>query len=319
MIRADGYELIVGSSVDPQFGPVLLFGMGGQLVEVFGDRALALPPLTTTLARRMMERTRIFEALKGVRGRNPVDLEALDQLLVRFSRLVVEQRWIKEVDINPLLASPDRLLALDARIVTYGPEVDETYLPRPAVRPYPAQYVDTWTMRDGTEITLRPILAEDEPLMAAFHATLSDRSIYLRYWHAIKPSQFAAHERLVRMCFIDYDREIALVAERKDPSTGEREILGIGHLLKVNGGKKAEFALLISDPYQDRGIGTELLSRLLQVGRDEKLERITGEILSENVAMQRICERLGFRLHEPKLGEGVTAEIVLKQGVGCRG
>ena len=123
MIKLDGYEIIIGSTLDPQFGPVLLFGTGGQLVEVFKDRALALPPLNTTLARRMMEHTKIYTALQGVRGRRPVDLAALEQLLVRFSHLVVEQRWIKEVDINPLLASPERLLALDARIIVHGPEV----------------------------------------------------------------------------------------------------------------------------------------------------------------------------------------------------
>ncbi len=145
MAKLDGYELIVGSSLDPQFGPVLLFGTGGQLVEVFRDRALGLPPLNTTLARRMMEQTRIFTALKGVRGRPPVDLAALEQLLVRFSDLVVEQRWIKEIDINPLLASPDRLLALDARVIVHGPGVKESELPRPAIRPYPTQQVAPWT------------------------------------------------------------------------------------------------------------------------------------------------------------------------------
>ena len=117
MIKLDGYEIIIGSALDPQFGPVLLFGTGGQLVEVFKDRALALPPLNTTLARRMMERTKIYTALKGVRGRSPVDLDGLEQLLVRFSHLVVEQKWIKEIDINPLLASSERLVALDARVI----------------------------------------------------------------------------------------------------------------------------------------------------------------------------------------------------------
>ncbi len=120
MAKIDGYELILGSSIDPQFGPVLLFGLGGQLVEVFKDHALGIPPLTTTLARRMMEQTRIYTALKGVRGRKPVDLAALERLLVRFGQLIVEQRWIKELDINPLMASPEQLLALDARVVVYG-------------------------------------------------------------------------------------------------------------------------------------------------------------------------------------------------------
>ena len=134
----DAYELIVGSSLDPQFGPVLLFGTGGQLVEVFKDRALALPPLNTTLARRMMEQTKIYKALKGVRGRKPVDLAALEMLLVRFSALVAEQRWIKEIDINPLLASPDGLIALDARVVVHGPEVAvRRRSPRPPSAPIP--------------------------------------------------------------------------------------------------------------------------------------------------------------------------------------
>ena len=163
MVSLDGYELIVGSSLDPQFGPVLLFGSGGSLVEVYRDRALALPPLTTTLARRMMERTRIFEALGGVRGRAPVDVGSLEKLLVRFSQLVVEQPWIKELDINPLLASPERLIALDARVVLHDPKTHEEDLPRTAIRPYPTQYVSNEVLRDGTPVTIRPIRPEDEP------------------------------------------------------------------------------------------------------------------------------------------------------------
>src|SRR5581483_10036083 len=165
MVKLDGYEIIMGSSLDPQFGPVLLFGAGGQLVEVFKDRALALPPLNTTLSRRMMEQTHIFRALQGVRGRAAVDLNALADLLVRFSELVVEQRWIKEIDINPLLVSPEKIVALDARVVVHGPEVTLEQLPRTAIRPYPIRYVAPWTMKNGEEILIRPIRPEDEPLM----------------------------------------------------------------------------------------------------------------------------------------------------------
>ena len=185
MIPLDGYELILGSSLDPQFGPVLLFGSGGQLVEVYQDHALALPPLTTTLAQRMMEQTRIFAALKGTRGRPPIDLVALEQLLVRFSYLISEQRRIKEIDINPLLVSSERLLALDARVVLHSAEVKEDQLPRLAIRPYPQQYVQPWTLPDNTQITIRPIRPEDEPLMIKFHETLSDRSVYFRWLHMI--------------------------------------------------------------------------------------------------------------------------------------
>jgi acetyltransferase len=312
MVPRDGYELIVGSSIDPQFGPVLLFGSGGQLVEVYKDRALALPPLNTTLARRMMEQTKIFTALEGVRGRKPVPLAELDQLLVRFSRLVVEQPWIKEIDINPLLASEERLVALDARVIVFGPETREQDLPRPAIRPYPVQYMGTWTTKDGATIAIRPIRPDDEPLMVDFHERLSERSVYFRYFHLLHLSQRTAHERLTRVCFIDYDRGMALVAEREN-AKGVHELLGIGRLTRVHGANEAEMAVLVSDDFQARGLGTELLRRLIEIGRAEKFERITADILAENRGMQRICERLGFQLKYDVEDAMVKAELRLTQ------
>lgn len=305
----DGYELIVGSSLDAQFGPVLLFGTGGQLVEVFKDRALALPPLNTTLARRMMEQTKIYKALKGVRGRKPVDLGELEQLMVRFSRLVVEQPWIKEIDINPLLATPERLIALDARIVVHGPEVREDQLPKPAIRPYPHRYVSNWVMKDGTDVVIRPIRPEDEPNMVKFHATLSERSVYLRYFHLMNLSQRVAHERLTRICFIDYDREMALVAERRNPTSGEHEILGVGRLTRILGSNDGEVAVLISDQFHGRGLGKELLARLVVVGGEEKLSTLKADILPDNRDVMRICEKLGFTLHHSVEDEVVKAEF----------
>ena len=230
MIHLEGYELILGSSVDPQFGPVILFGSGGLMVEVYRDRALALPPLNTTLAQRLMEQTRIYRALQGVRGRQPVDLEALESLLVRFSQLVVEQPWIKEIDINPLLATPARLLALDARVLLQDRSIPASQLPRPAIRPYPSQYTFESRMKDGTAVTIRPIRPEDEPLMVKFHETLSERSVYLRYFCSLSLSTRVEHERLVRICFGAYDRGMALVADYKDPRTGEHQVLGVGRL-----------------------------------------------------------------------------------------
>ncbi len=308
---SNAYELMIGSSLDDQFGPVLLFGIGGALVDVFEDRALALPPLNTTLARRLMEQTRIYAALKGVRGRAPVDLPALEQLLVRFGRLVVEQPWVREIEINPLLASPGPrgLVALSARVVLHGPEMTEGKLPRPAVRPYPVRYVRSWTSRTDQNLLIRPIRPEDEPLMAAFHETLSERSVSLRYFHVMKLSARVAHERLTRICFIDYDREMALVAEWKDPNTGERSIIGVGRLSKPHGRNDGEFALLISDRAQGQGLGTELLRRLVAIGLDEKLDRIFGEILPENVEMQRVCAKLGFQLTQP-LGDAVVRAVI---------
>lgn len=311
MIVLDGYELIVGSTVDPQFGPVLLFGAGGQLVEVFNDRSLALPPLNTTLARRMMEQTQVYTALKGVRGRKPVDLDALSLLMVRFSRLVIDHRRIREIDINPLLASPGRLIALDARVILHPAEIADEQLPKLPIRPYPVQYVQSWSLKDGTEVMIRPIRPEDEPLIVKFHETLSEASVYLRYFHPIKLSQRVTHERLIRICFIDYDREIALVADRRDSETGEHHILAVGRLIKEHATHDAEFAIVISDRVQRSGLGTELLSRLVRIARDEGLQRLKADILPENRGMQRVCEKLGFRLRFLSAENLVKAELPL--------
>lgn len=296
MIKLDGYELIVGSSPDPQFGPVLLFGMGGVLVEVFKDKSLGLPPLNTTLARRMMEQTTIYTALKGIRGKKPVDLATLEQLLVRFSQLVTEQRWIKEIDINPLLASPERILALDARVVLYEKDRNEAQVPRLAIRPYPAQYAGEWAMKDGSTALIRPIRPEDEPLMADFHLNLSERSVVLRYFYPMTLSQRVEHERLSRLAFIDYDREMALVAEIKNRRTNQPQVIAAGRLIKLYGGKEAEFTILVSDAFQGFGLGTEMLRRLVEIGRQEGIERIFGNILNSNANMLRVTERLGFKL-----------------------
>jgi acetyltransferase len=296
MIKLEGYEVIIGSSMDPQFGPVLLFGTGGQLVEVFKDRALGLPPLNATLARRMMERTKIFTALKGVRGRKATNIAALEQLLVRFSQLVVEQPWISELDINPLLVSAERIFALDARVVLHDPKTPESKLPRPAIRPYPIQYASSWKAKSKAPIQIRPIRPEDEPLLVKFHEGLSEESVYNRYFSALKLSQRVAHERLTRICFNDYDREIALVAELKVPKGEEKKILGVGRMSKQHTPGEAEFAVLITDEWQRQGLGTELLRRLIEIGRDEKLQHLSGAILADNHAMQHICRKVGFKV-----------------------
>ncbi len=309
MAKLDGYEVILGSSMDAQFGPVLLFGSGGQLVEVYKDSALGLPPLNSTLARRMMEQTKIYKALKGVRGRKAVDMAALEDLMVRFSQLIVEQPWIKELDINPLLASPERLLALDARVVVYGPEMKEENLPKTAIRPYPIQYVSNWRMKDGNEVLIRPIRPEDEPAMVKFHENLSERTVTMRYFQPLNLSQRTAHERLTRICFIDYHREMALVAERKD-GNGVPEIVAVTRMSKEHGTTSAELAGIIRDEYHHKGLGTELFRRQLEVARDEGLKRVYCNMLSENGDMRAICKRLGFTVTE--LSDKLTrAEITL--------
>jgi acetyltransferase len=304
----DGYEIIVGSSVDSQFGPVILFGTGGSLVEVFKDRALGLPPLTTTLARRMMERTKIYEALKGVRGREAVNLIELEKLLVRFSQIVAEQPWIAEMDINPLLASPEHLLALDARVVLHPASMKEEDLPKLAIRPYPNQYIGTWTSPQDQTITIRPIRPEDEPLMVKFHETLSEQSVYMRYFSPLNLQQRVAHERLSKICFIDYDREMVLVATRRNPETHAMEIMAAGRLTKLHGRNEGEFGLVVGDPFQGHGLGTEILSRLIEIGREENLDRIFGYILPENATMINISEALGFQVDR---SDDRTVKVVL--------
>ena len=310
MVRRDGYELILGSTVDAQFGPVILFGSGGVMVEVYRDRALALPPLNTTLAQRLMENTRIFAALKGVRGRKAVDLVALEALLVRFSQLVVEQPWIREIDINPLLASPEHLLALDARVLVHDSTMTVDKLPRPAIRPYPAQYVWGFQLKDGTPVTIRPIRPEDEPLMVKFHETLSERSVYLRYFCSLSLSTRVEHERLVRICFGSYDRGFALVADRRNPETGQHEVLGVGRFSAIHR-SEAEAAVLVSDRWQGRGLGTELLAGVTRVARQEGFRKLVGEILRDNLPTQVIFKKTGFILRPMEDPSSISAQLEL--------
>lgn len=310
---SEAYELILGAGPDEQFGPVVLFGTGGTLVEVYQDRALALPPLNTNLARRMMQRTKIYTALEGVRGRQAVNLDALDALIVNFSQLVVEQRWIQEIDINPLLASAEHLLALDARVILYDAAVSEAQLPPLAIRPYPTQYETVWTLRNGQPVGIRPIRPEDEPLMVEFHRKLSEESVYLRFFSSIQFNQRVAHDRLVRVCHIDYDREMALIVTRQLEDKSH-EIIAAGRLSKLHGKREGEFSMLIADELQRQGIGTRLLEELIRIGRDEKLESIIAFMLPTNTGMIRVSKKLGFKSgFEDGL---VKVQLALNEGTG---
>lgn len=311
MISLDGYEVILGSSIDAQFGPVLLFGSGGQMVEVYRDSAIALPPLNTTLARRLMERTRIYKALKGIRGRMGVNMFELETLLVRFSQLVVEHPCIKECDINPLLVGEgSHLVALDARVVLCDSEADATRPPRPAIMPYPRQYVEHCSARDGTPLTIRPIRPEDEALMPAFHATLSERSVMFRYFQSTSFNDRIDHDRLRRICFIDYDREMALVAIARK-SDGTRAVAGIVRMQKAFFTDQARFTIIVNDQWQRRGIGTLLLKKLVEVARAEKVSLLRAAFLEQNVEMQSLCEKHQFVIRPPADGEPAYAEIAL--------
>lgn len=285
MIREQGFELIVGSSVDAQFGPVILFGAGGVMVEVFKDQALALPPLNRTLARRLIERTQIYQALKGVRGRRPVALDQLETLLVRFSQLLAEQLDIAELDINPLLATPDRVLALDARVVLGPPD----RRPRLAIHPYPNQLTASYRLHDGAEVVIRAIRPEDEPLIIAMHATFSERTIRMRFFSMVKR---LSHESLIRLCYLDYDRELALVAVPQGES--DPQIVGVSRYYLEPETRTAEFAVVVTDRWQGRGLGRQLMGRLIDVARQSGVKRLVGAVLSENEPMLDLARELGF-------------------------
>jgi acetyltransferase len=307
MMRDKGYELIVGSSVDRQFGPVILFGGGGVLVEVLRDSALALPPLNRTLARRMIERTRIYEALKGVRGGRSVNLEALESLLVNFSRLIADFSEISEIDINPLLAAPERLVGLDARLVLCPADLPPERRPRLAIRPYPNQYIAPWRLRDGTEIVVRPIRAEDETLIQELFSTFSQHTIRMRFFSMIKR---LTHESMIRLCHLDYEREMALVAVRHtDDSTS---ILGVSRYYLDPEKGVAEFAVVVGDPWQRLGLGHHLMRRLIDVARRNGVKCLAGQVLQENDAMLRLVKGLGFKLRPSKDPAVVEAELDLQ-------
>jgi acetyltransferase len=229
--------------------------------------------------------------------------------MVRFSQLVVEHPWIKEIDINPLLASSDRLLALDARVVIYGLDKKEEDLPKAAIRPYPMQYVQSWKMKDGTPITVRPIRPEDEPSLITFHEKLSERTVLMRYFTPMGLGQRTAHERLTRICFVNYDRDMALVAERK--ANGTSEVLAVSRLTRLHGTDMAEATVVVLDEAQHMGLGTELMKRTIEVARAEKLKQVVATMLAENEDMLAICKKLGFKIAKVEGRDLLRAELAL--------
>ena len=289
---------------------MLLFGLGGELVEVFKDRALGLPPLTTTLARRMMERTRVYTALKGVRGRCRHRHGGPGAAPGPLQRARRGAAAIAELDINPLLASPERLLALDARVILHPGEVAEPDLPRPAIRPYPRRYARSWRSADGLELLIRPIRPEDESARHRLPRPPLEETVYQRYFAKLGYEQRIAHERLVRICFTDYDREIALVAERFDAEQGKLLIASVGRIIRLRGSDAAELSLIVADDHQGMGLGTEMVRRLIEVARAEGVDLLTAEVLSANSGMLRIFAELGFGIEGIEEG-GDTLRVEL--------
>jgi acetyltransferase len=306
MVRERGYELIVGSSLDRQFGPVILFGCGGVLVEVFKDRALALPPLNRTLARRLMERTKIYEALQGVRGQKAVNLEALETLLARFSQLLVDFPEIQEVDLNPVLASPECVVALDARVLLCPADRAAAQCPKLAIHPYPNQYVGPFRLRDRGQVTIRPIRPEDEPLILALHASHSEHTLRMRFFGLVKT---LSRDSLIRLCHLDYDREMALTAVLQEGR--ETRLLGVSRYYLHPETGVAEFAVVVSDAYQRQGLGRHLMQRLIDIARERGVRCLVGQVLIENAPMLRLLRSLGFSPPVPVDDRVVRVELSL--------
>jgi len=297
------------SRIDSQFGPVLMFGSADRGPDVYGDLAIALPPLNATLARRMLAQSKFYDALLKESG--SMSHPALEQVLVRFSQIVTEHPWIKDIEIDLLLASEGDVLGVGGRCELHGSRMKEDELPRPAIRPYPVHYVSSWTMKNGQSVTIRPIRAEDEPLMVKFHEGLSDETVYLRYFQKVKLSQRTTHQELSRVCFLDYDREMALLAELRDPHTGACRIIAIASLYKLPPKNDGEVAVLISDDYQGRGLGRELVRRLVVIARDEGLSRLVASTIIENTSMYAVFQKLGFQVSIDSEEQLINATLML--------
>jgi acetyltransferase len=224
---------------------------------------------------------------------------------------VIEQNCIREIDINPLFASSDTLVALDARVILYAPETDLTKIPKPAIRPYPSKYVCQIVLNDEQILNIRPIRPEDEPAFIRFHSTLSEESVYKRYFFMMNLESRTQHERLTRMCFIDYDRQMALVAELSSSEGEPGEIVAVGRLVKALRKNEAEIAVLVSDDFQRRGIGKALVGRLIEFASDEGLERLTASYLAENEAIEKVFKAHGFTFRDIGDAEIRRAELTL--------
>jgi len=290
MIRG-GYEVIIGSKTDSLFGPVVLFGMGGVGVELFKDVSIGLPPLNQTLAKRMMEETKVYRLLRGYRNKPPGNLPLLQEIMVRFSQMLVDFPQIKEVDINPLLLNEKDAFALDARVVidttkAIAPPEGHEHL---VISPYPKRYETVWKLRDGRTVLLRPIKPEDEPMWLEMFKNFSEESIRYRFFQIIKTTP---HETRVRYCNIDYDRELALVAELTEK--GQRKILGVVRLIVEPDGKSAEVAFIVADPWQGQGLGPKMLDTMIDICKERKLESIYGIMLVENSRAINLMKKMGF-------------------------
>ncbi len=300
MLEKIDYELILGAKKDNDFGSIIVFGLGGISAEIMKSISIGLPPLNQTLARRLVEDSGISKMLLGYRGKTPTDMKLLEQMIGNFSNLILDFPEIAEMDINPIGISNGKPYALDARIIIDPTGFDPTQqYPHLVMTPYPRRYVMSWRLTDGQEVTLRPIRPEDEPLEYELLTTLSEKSMRQRFF---TPIVGISHEMLVRFCNIDYDREMAIAAVVRDGE--KRKIIGIGRLVVEPGTRDGEFATVVHDNYQGKGLGYKLMDVLIGIAQDKYLNSIYGIVLSDNERMLRATKKLGFVPRQ--LDDGLT-------------
>lgn len=306
MIQRPDYELIVGSKKDPQFGPVILFGLGGIMTEILEDRAIALPPLNRLLAYRLIENTRVYRLLQGYRSQPAVDMVLLEEILVRLSQLVTDFPEIQELDVNPLIPVEGKVIAVDARVI-----VAPSSVPSPLhlmISPYPDRYERTSITKGGLEIFIRPIKPEDAPLLVELFNTLSPTSIYYRFF---RPLKYLSHEMLARFTQIDYDRDMALIALQRVGD--EEKMLGVARLISDPDLTKAEFSIVVGDPWQGKGVGAKLLEQLVEIGSEHDLDFLWGIVLPENTNMIALGRKVGFSVSRVPQSSDYELRIDLKQ------
>jgi acetyltransferase len=290
ILRPKARELIAGIADDPTFGPVVVFGRGGTAVEVIADKALALPPLDLKLARELIARTRVARVLKAYRDVPATDENAIALLLVKLAQLAADLSEVRELDLNPVLADQNGLLAVDARVavapadpVRRGP----TGHPRFAIRPYPTEWERHTTLRDGTGILVRPVRPEDEPLYQPFFAAVTPHDLRLRFFAPVK--EFG-HAFIARFTQIDYARAMAFIAMEKCSG----KMLGVVRLHADANYDSGEYAILVRSDLKGRGLGWLLMQMIIEYARGEGLKTIEGQVLAENTAMLAMCKELGF-------------------------
>ncbi|MCJ7774113.1 MAG: GNAT family N-acetyltransferase, partial [Desulfobacterales bacterium] len=304
LLRHPKFELMMGSKTDDQFGPVILFGMGGPMTEVFKDQAIALPPLNRLLARRLIESTRVYQLLKSEIGNAFNDLDFIEEMLVRFSQLLVDFSEIAEIDINPIMIVGNHAYAVDAR-VTIKP-LSQPPTQNLVISPYPNQYETFTTTQGGIDLFIRPIRPEDAPLLVDLFNSMSPKSVYFRFYMHLKA---LTQKMIVSLTQIDYDNDMALVAF--DRGGKDEKILGVARFMNKPGETEPGFAVTVGDPWQGKRIGETLMKHLLAIAKERGIQSMWGEVLAENVNMLSLVKKLGGDITQSNDYKGYNVKIDL--------